>query len=254
MALNYSWEDEKTGKKEVKDVFKSEVDVKPENLYGYFYISVFTEQVKDLNRFFDGYNADGCRVFFKSKEIKGNELYKVMSENRGLLPTIGAGIGAGVGLLFGKPISGAVIGAGAGAAIQYSILSLSEIANKENATYYSYFSFIDGSSTLSYARNNNADPDDPFNDNSAGKNTFDDITEQVKDKLSGLWNRITSNKRIEFIFWAIIGLIGYAVAYKFLTFTGLLNQPMFKWVWFGLTIVLLGIALYFGLVSFGAIV
>lgn len=178
-VLNYSATDPATGEEEVKDVFKSEVDVKPQNLYGYFYVSVFKEQIKDINTLFQDYTAGGCRVFFKSKEIKGSDLYKSMNNNRGLLPTIGGLTGFTVGLLFGHPIIGGAVGTGTGAVIQYSILSLSELENEESGTYYSYFSFIDGTSTIPFANNNGSDS--PTGDKSAVENFIDDTLKDIKN-------------------------------------------------------------------------
>lgn len=210
-------------------IFKSQGDVNRYDLYGYFYVTVFKEQVKNLDTLFAGYTSEGCKTFYDYRQVNGSVLYKFLSpDNLGHVGTVLVG---GVGAL---------------------VRATEEMFNDQAGTYYSYFTYIDGTSSNPYAGNNNSDG---FGDHdSAGKNTFDDITDQVKDNLSSLWNRITTNKRIEFIFWAIIGLIGYVVAYKFITLTGLLSQPMFKWIWFGLTIVLLGIALYFGFVAFGAAV
>ena len=57
-------------------VFGSAGDIDRDSLYGYFYVSVFKEQVKNLDDLFAGYAADGCRSFYDCKKVVGSELYK----------------------------------------------------------------------------------------------------------------------------------------------------------------------------------
>lgn len=155
-------------------VFPDTVKYKRENVYGYFFVSVMKEQVKSLDALFAGFTSDGCKTFYQSKEVKGSGLYKFMKENPAILPVVGGM----VGLMFGHPI----VGATSGVAAYYSIMSLSEALNDENGTYYSYFSYLDGSSTLPYTSNSKAED---FNDNdSAFKNTMQDVWKNVKEWYS----------------------------------------------------------------------
>lgn len=157
-----------------KAIFPDTVKYKRENVYGYFFVSVMKEQVKSLDALFAGFTSDGCKTFYQSKEVKGSGLYKFMKENPAILPVVGGM----VGLMFGHPI----VGATSGAAAYYSIMSLSEALNDENGTYYSYFSYLDGSSTLPYTSNSKAED---FSDNdSAFKNTMQDIWKNVKEWYS----------------------------------------------------------------------
>ena len=155
-------------------VFPDTVKYKRENVYGYFFVSVMKEQVKSLDALFAGFTSDGCKTFYQSKEVKGSGLYKFMEENPAILPAVGGMIG----LMLGHPVGGTMAGAGA----YYSIMSLSEALDDENGTYYSYFSYLDGSSTLPYTSNSKAED---FNDNdSAIKNTVQDIWKNVKEWYS----------------------------------------------------------------------
>ena len=137
-----------------KITFKSEFDVKPENLYGYFYVAIFKEQVKNLDGLFAGYTADGCRTFYDCKKVVGSELYKTCN-NMGTLGTV---------LYLG---------------INKVIQAVGETLHDDYGTYYSYFLFVDGSSALNYAANNKAD--DYFDTDSATKNTFENIGETISE-------------------------------------------------------------------------
>lgn len=137
---------------EEKEVFMSNGDVQDySTLYGYFYVAVFKEQVKDLNSLFSGYSAGGCRTFFQAKKVNGSDFYK-FCRSFGSFNFLFAGAAA-----------------------------TAEVFNDDNGTYYSYFSFIDGSSALSYAANNKAD--DYFDNSTA----FDNTVEDVKDDITSWW-------------------------------------------------------------------
>ncbi len=142
---------------EENTVFTSNGDVDKSDLYGYFYVSVFKEQVKNLDSLFAGYSADGCRTFFTAKKVVGSDLYK-FCKNLG--------------------VAGFILSLGGTATVQ----AIGEALNDDYGTYYSYFSFIDGSSVLSYAANNKAD--DYFDNDSA----FDNTVEDVKDTVTNWWN------------------------------------------------------------------
>ena len=169
----------------VKDkiTFKSEFDVKPENLYGYFYVAIFKEQVKNLDGLFAGYTADGCRSFYDCKKVVGSELYKTCN-NMGTLGTV---------LCLG---------------INKVIQAAGETLHDDYGTYYSYFLFVDGSSALNYSANNKAD--DYFDTDSATKNTFENIGENISE----WWKK--GGAAVKFI-QIILGLMAALVIITILT-------------------------------------
>ena len=166
-----------------KITFKSEFDVKPENLYGYFYVAIFKEQVKNLDGLFAGYTADGCRTFYDCKKVVGSELYKTCN-NMGTLGTV---------LCLG---------------INKVIQAAGETLHDDYGTYYSYFLFVDGSSALNYTANNKAD--DYFDTDSATKNTFENIGENISE----WWKK--GGAAVKFI-QIILGLMAALVIITILT-------------------------------------
>lgn len=56
--------------------FKYSNDVSRENLYGFFSVAVFKEQVSDLNYWFKNNTGDGCMTIFEGKEVSGAGVYK----------------------------------------------------------------------------------------------------------------------------------------------------------------------------------
>ena len=166
-----------------KITFKSEFDVKPENLYGYFYVAIFKEQVKNLDGLFAGYTADGCRTFYDCKKVVGSELYKTCN-NMGTLGTV---------LCLG---------------INKVIQAAGETLHDDYGTYYSYFLFVDGSSALNYTANNKAD--DYFDTDSATKNTFENIGETISE----WWQK--GGAAVKFI-QIILGLLAALVIITILT-------------------------------------
>lgn len=166
-----------------KITFKSEFDVKPENLYGYFYVAIFKEQVKNLDGLFAGYTADGCRTFYDCKKVVGSELYKTCN-NMGTLGTV---------LCLG---------------INKIIQAAGETLHDDYGTYYSYFLFVDGSSALNYTANNKAD--DYFDTDSATKNTFENIGETISE----WWQK--GGAAVKFI-QIILGLLAALVIITILT-------------------------------------
>ena len=166
-----------------KIIFKSEFDVKPENLYGYFYVAIFKEQVKNLDGLFAGYTADGCRSFYDCKKVVGSELYKTCN-NMGTLGTV---------LCLG---------------INKVIQAAGETLHDDYGTYYSYFLFVDGSSALNYSANNKAD--NYFDTDSATKNTFENIGENISE----WWQK--GGAAVKFI-QIILGLMAALVIITILT-------------------------------------
>ena len=166
-----------------KIIFKSEFDVKPKDLYGYFYVAIFKEQVKNLDGLFAGYTADGCRTFYDCKKVVGSELYKTCN-NMGTLGTV---------LCLG---------------INKVIQAAGETLHDDYGTYYSYFLFVDGSSALNYTANNKAD--DYFDTDSATKNTFENIGENISE----WWQK--GGAAVKFI-QIILGLMAALVIITILT-------------------------------------
>lgn len=192
-----------------KVIFTDTASVKPENVYGYFFVSVFKEKVKNLDMLFAGYASDGCKTFYQYEEVKGSAFYKFMGNNPYLLPVVGGAVGGITGLILGHPIKGTAGGAAVGAGVYYSIMSISEMANDENGTYYSYFSFLDGTSELPYASNSRAGG---FDDNdSAAKNTVEKIADEVKDFFKNLWN---SDNAITRFLKIVLGLFALYVIFS----------------------------------------
>ncbi len=168
-----------------KVCFKSNADVKREDLFGYFYVAIFKEVVKNLDELFAGYSADGCRSYYTAKEVRGTDLYKFFDS---------------IGII------GAVITCGGSKVYQ----AVEESFNDDAGTYYSYFVFIDGSSTLPYSSNNKAD--DYFDNKSAFENTAKDVQETI----SAWWN---SNNDVVKGIKALLGvllIVGVAICVIYL--------------------------------------
>ena len=168
--------------------FNSEFDVDPNDLYGYFYVVMYKEQVKNLDGLFAGYTADGCRSFYSCKKVVGNSVYKTC-ESMGVLESI---------LCLG---------------INKIIQAGLETKYDDFGTYYSYFLFVDGSSMLAYAANNKAD--DYFDHDSAAKNTF----ENVGETISEWWQKGGAVvKFIKILLIVLAVLLIAAIVIKFLDF------------------------------------
>ena len=184
-SFGYDWSIQALNTEE-KVCFKEDGAVRREDLYGYFYVAVFKEQVKNLDELFAGYTAGGCRTFFSMKEVQGSFMYKLCSE---------------MGLI------GAVITFG-GSKVYQAVEE--STFGQDSGTYYSYFMFVDGSSTLNYAANNKAK--DYFNNKSAAENTFD----QAKEDIAAWWN---SNNGIVKGIKAVLGvllIVGVAICVIYL--------------------------------------
>lgn len=134
--------------------FDSEFDVDPKDLYGYFYVVMYKEQVKNMDSLFSGYTSDGCRSFFSCKKVQGDAVYQTCA-NMGFVSSLFC-LGINKLIQAGKEADESYMG-----------------------TYYSYFLFVDGSSMLPYAANNKAD--DYFDTSSAAKNTFENVGETISD-------------------------------------------------------------------------
>lgn len=146
-------------------VFGSAGDIDRDSLYGYFYVSVFKEQVKNLDDLFAGYAADGCRSFYDCKKVVGSELYKGCSQ----MGTLGTILCLGTNKL---------------------VQAAGEILHDDYGTYYSYFLFVDGSSTLAYSANNKAD--NYFDHDSAIDNIIEDIGGDLAKWLDDNFGKVKS--------------------------------------------------------------
>lgn len=128
--------------------YSNEID--PADLYGFFSVAVFEEQVKNLQDHFATYSADGCKTVFQSKKVVGSEIYKFFA---GLNFEIA--LEDDIGMWF------------------------CEIANDDNKTLHSYFFYLDGTSKLPYLALNGADSYDDTD--STIKNGLEDAGEKIGD-------------------------------------------------------------------------
>ena len=167
---------------ENKVVFASQADIAESDLYGYFFTSVFSEKVTSLDSLFSCFGSGGCRSFYEMKEIKGSDIYKLCRAQPWLFPVAGGFVGGVIGLFVGHPVIGAGVGAAVGAAAEFAVVSIDEFFGNAG-TYYTYFSFIDGTSSLPFTSRNGAN--DYFNNKSATENKVDEINENIKNLLTG---------------------------------------------------------------------
>lgn len=167
---------------ENKVVFVSQADIAESDLYGYFFTSVFSEKVTSLDSLFSCFGSGGCRSFYEMKEIKGSDIYKLCRAQPWLFPVAGGIVGGVIGLFVGHPVIGAGVGAAVGAVAEFAVVSIDEFFGNAG-TYYTYFSFIDGTSSLPFTSRNGAN--DYFNNKSATENKVDEINENIKNLLTG---------------------------------------------------------------------
>ena len=158
--------------------FKYSNDVTRENLYGFFSVAVFKEQVSDLNYWFKNNTGDGCMTIFEGKQVSGSGVYKFFNN------------------LTTKGVITSVLG--------YVGMSFCEIVNDDNAMYYSYFFYLDGTSDNAYLATNGAD--DAGDTGSAIGNAWEDFTDWAKD----LWDKFNSSDA-----WAVIKIVLGVVAVIF---------------------------------------
>ena len=158
--------------------FKYSNDVARENLYGFFSVAVFKEQVSDLNYWFKNNTGDGCMTIFEGKQVSGSGVYKFFDNltDKGILMS----------------------------ALGYRGMSFCEIVNDANAMYYSYFFYLDGTSDDAYLATNGAD--DSGDTGSAIGNAWEDFTDWAKD----LWDKFNSSDA-----WAVIKIVLGVVAVIF---------------------------------------
>ena len=113
-----------------------------------------------MNYWFKNNTGDGCMTIFEGKQVSGSGVYKFFDN------------------LTTKGVITSVLG--------YVGMSFCEIVDDDNAMYYSYFFYLDGTSDNAYLATNGADDSDDTD--SAIKNAFNDAKEWLKktwDKLNG---------------------------------------------------------------------
>lgn len=182
-----------------------------DNLYGLFACIQFKEQVKNVYDWFNDVTNGGCVIEYQVKEVKGSDVYTFVTENKILL-TAATTLG---GFMIGGA-TGAVIGALIPSVIQAGC----EIVNDENATYYSHFFYLDGTSKLAYVSNSGAD-DYEDNDTSIG-NKGEDIKDKVGEDLGNFWEGVkdffkTFGAYVVTILSSITGLIVLIYVFKLLS-------------------------------------
>lgn len=178
--------------------FKYSNDVTRENLYGFFSVAVFKEQVSDLNYWFKNNMGDGCMTIFEGKQVSGSGVYKFFDN------------------LTTKGVITSVLG--------YVGMSFCEIVNDDNAMYYSYFFYLDGTSDNAYLATNGAD--DAGDTSSAIGNAWEDVKDWAKD----LWDKFNGSdwkKAMQIILGAALGILALtgliAGVYKILTWSGVIK-------------------------------
>lgn len=145
---------------EDRHYFDFSTDVAVTDLYGFFFVAVFEEQVSDFNRLFRNMNSEGEVTIFDERTVKGSAFYE-FSYN----------------LYNSKDIGDKLIG--------YVCMTFCEILDDENQMLYSYFGYLDGTSEYAYMSNGGGD--DAFDDDTA----FDNAMQDVGDGVNDLWDKIT---------------------------------------------------------------
>ena len=184
--------------------FKYSNDVTRENLYGFFSVAVFKEQVSDLNFYFKNNTGDGCMTIFSQSEVRGSGVYKFFNRL--------ATKGGFMGILLGTPL------------ISTMCMNLCELVDDDNAMYYSYFFYLDGTSENPYLSNGGADNADDTD--SAIGNAWEDVKDRIKD----LWDKFNDSdwkKAIQIILGVALGILALtalaAGVYKILKLSGIIK-------------------------------
>lgn len=162
--------------------FKYSDEVAPSDLYGFFTMAVFEEKVTNLNSWFSGLGTVGCFVGFKAREVKGSALYQFFDRMTD-------------GILFG--LAG------------YLGMAFCELFNSDNAVYYSYFFYIDGTSALNGIGHNKMDS---YDDNSSSiDNTIEDVGDAISDAFSAVKDWFNNSTFGKVVKWVLIGLASVLV-------------------------------------------
>ena len=175
-------------------------EVEANNLYGYFAVAVFKEQVSDFNHWFKGSTGDGCMVLTESMKVEGSKFYKIsqkVQENSLFVAAAGMVIGGCIG-----GVQGAFIGGGIGLALPSVVMSACEIADDSNAMYYSYWFYLDGSSNLPFMAKNNAQ--NAEDTDGAAKNKFDEAMSTAGDWIKEKWTEFKGSQTYDIVKWVLI--------------------------------------------------
>lgn len=132
--------------------FQYSNEVAREDLYGFFSVAVFEERMVDLNFYFRNTTGDGQIVMFQTEEVKGSKIYEFFGELKDnvLTSTLGH-----VGMYF------------------------CELFDSDNATYHSYFFYLDGSTKNGYISNGGAD--NAWDTDGALENKVEDIGDWIEN-------------------------------------------------------------------------
>lgn len=164
--------------------------INPENLYGFFTQLVFKEQQTDLDSICSdgltygqaGTDKKGVQVIAEYRTASGSDLYKWADKHQDNLGT----------MLISKLFVG-----------------IGEAVNDDNTVYYTYFTYLDGSATNSFAGRNDADDYDDEGD--ASQNTAEDIGESISD----WWENSSPAKVIKVILYVLLGVLVLFFIIKF---------------------------------------
>ena len=172
--------------------FKYSNEIERKDLYGFFSVAVFEEQVTDFNYYFKNNTGDGNMVMFESKQVEGSALYQAFESLRGRNPVFD--LVGNMGMF------------------------LCEVFNDENKVYHNYFFYLDGSVEQAFISNGGADNADDTD--GAGENFVQDV---------GDWFVGLGENSIVKLLGAVVGLallvvFGFAV-YKLLVFLKLVTPP-----------------------------
>lgn len=170
--------------------FQYSNEVNREDLYGFFAVAVFEEQVSDLNYWFRNNTGDGQMTIFSSRAVEGSSLYKFF-DNMTTKGIVSKAIGT-LGMM------------------------LCETIDDSNKIYQSYYFYLDGNSDNAYISNGGAD--NAFDEDSALENKGEDIVDDVKDgwdkftdKGKSLWQRFRESRWDTVVFIALGVIAGVVV-------------------------------------------
>ena len=171
--------------------FKYSNEVARENLYGYFAVCVYHEQLRDINSWFANESGEGAVVLSVAEEMRGSGFYKFLREPIPILGNVANAIGGPLGL---------------------GVLALCEIADDNNAKYFSYFIYLDCSVSQAYLSRSGAT--DAFDRDGALKNTAEAAASAIGDRFSGIGNYfkglsddVSNFFRIVLILLGVAGLV-----------------------------------------------
>lgn len=172
--------------------FKYSNEIERKDLYGFFSVAVFEEQVTDFNYYFKNNTGDGNMVMFESKQVEGSALYQAFESLRGRNPVFD--LVGNMGMF------------------------LCEVFNDENKVYHNYFFYLDGSVEQAFISNGGADNADDTD--GAGENFVQD----VGDWFVGLGENSFVKLLGAVVGLALLVVFGFAV-YKLLVFLKLVTPP-----------------------------